>query len=109
MFENADYFIHHSIVDSRGDMEGIPNALMEAMAMELPVISSIHSGIPELVEDGVNGYLVKEKDVTNYAKRFEDILNFGYLSINREKVIEKFELRAHKRILSQLYQKSIIA
>jgi len=38
-----------------------PNAIIEAMAMELPIISTWHAGIPELVENEVNGYLVTKR------------------------------------------------
>ena len=47
--------------------EGIPNAVKEAMAMGLPVVSTWHGGIPELVEDGVAGLLVPERDETALA------------------------------------------
>lgn len=43
-------------------MEGIPVALMEAMAVGLPVVSSEHSGIPELIEHNVSGWLAPEGD-----------------------------------------------
>ena len=49
--------------------EGIPVSMMEAMAMGLPVIGTRHSGIPELVEDGVNGFLVPERDADALADR----------------------------------------
>jgi len=45
-----------------GTQEGIPNSLMEAMATGLPVISTYHGGIPELVKDDVSGFLVPERD-----------------------------------------------
>ena len=45
-----------------GDRDGIPNVLVEAMAAGLPVVTTRVSGIPELVEDGVNGLLVDPDD-----------------------------------------------
>lgn len=53
----ADIFVLPSVVASNGQMEGIPVALMEAMASRRPVIASALSGIPELVEDHVTGLL----------------------------------------------------
>jgi colanic acid/amylovoran biosynthesis glycosyltransferase len=45
------------------------NTLKEAMAMGLPVISTLHGGIPELVKDGISGFLVPERDVDAIAQR----------------------------------------
>jgi colanic acid/amylovoran biosynthesis glycosyltransferase len=56
----AHLFILPSRTAPDGDKEGIPNALMEAMASGLPVLSTRHAGIPECVEDGVSGLLVPE-------------------------------------------------
>ncbi|HEY9479552.1 MAG TPA: glycosyltransferase [Gemmatimonadaceae bacterium] len=58
-----------SVTAANGDMEGIPVAMMEAMASGLPVVSSLHSGIPELVNDGVTGYLVPERDTDALAAK----------------------------------------
>jgi len=57
-----------------GDQEGIPVFLMEAMASGIPVVSTRHSGIPELVEDGVSGRLVAERDVEALAGALDDLL-----------------------------------
>jgi colanic acid/amylovoran biosynthesis glycosyltransferase len=59
----ANAFVLPSITTESGDIEGIPVAISEAMATGLPVISTYHSGIPEIVEHGVTGLLVEEKDV----------------------------------------------
>lgn len=110
LMERADAFLHHSVTSaSVGDMEGIPNAIMEAMAMELPVISTIHSGIPELVENEVNGYLVKERDVEAYSKRLNDILSWKYAKANREKVAKLFEKKQHAEQLVGFYNKALNA
>ncbi len=58
----ADIFLLPSKAAADGDMEGIPVALMEAMAVGLPVVSTFHSGIPELIENNVSGWLVEEDD-----------------------------------------------
>ena len=62
--DNSHILLAPSVTAKDGDQEGIPLALMEAMAMGLPVISTLHSGIPELIENGVTGFLVPEKDAS---------------------------------------------
>ncbi len=105
LMEQADVFVHHSITAKNGDTEGIPNAIMEAMAMELPVISTFHTGISELVENGINGYLIKEKDIETYAKRMQDILTWGKIKQNRNKIERYFEYIKHNEILENFYNK----
>ncbi len=61
-------FIAPSVTAGNGDVEGVPVALMEAMASGLPVLSTAHSGIPELVEDGVSGLLTREMDIDALAE-----------------------------------------
>lgn len=107
LMENADVFVHHSITTDDGNQEGIPNAIMEAMAMELPIISSYHSGIPELVTDGINGYLVQEKDIDSYALRMSDILSWSKMKINREVIANEFEIGIHITKLEEFYFKMI--
>jgi len=69
LLRKAHILIAPSITTTEGDQEGIPNALKEAMVLGLPVISTFHGGIPELVEDGVSGFLVKEKDIESMAEK----------------------------------------
>ncbi len=57
------------------DFEGSPNAVLEAMAAGRPVIASNTSGIPDLVQDGVTGYLVPPGDATAFANALEKMLN----------------------------------
>jgi len=64
-----------SVTAADGDEEGIPNTLKEAMATGLPVISTVHAGIPELVEDGVSGFLVPEHDVEALADRLRHLVD----------------------------------
>jgi colanic acid/amylovoran biosynthesis glycosyltransferase len=58
----SDVFILPSVTAVDGDQEGIPVSLMEAMATGMPVVSTWHSAIPELIEDGATGFLVPERD-----------------------------------------------
>jgi len=72
---NAHIFLLPSVTASDGDREGIPNALKEAMARGMPVISTYHSGIPELVDDGVSGFLVPQRNSIMLAKKIEHLIN----------------------------------
>ncbi|MEM6342619.1 MAG: glycosyltransferase [Bacteroidota bacterium] len=107
LLQEAHCFVHHSVRSNTGDQEGIPNAIMEAMAMQLPILATRHAGIPELVESGVNGYLVEEKDIKAYAKRMFDITTWEKQALNRQKVLQSFERRQHAQSLIKIYQKSI--
>jgi glycosyltransferase involved in cell wall biosynthesis len=68
-------FICGSRLGEDGDRDGIPNTVAEAMAMELPVLATNVSGIPELVEDGVSGVLVEEKNPAAIADGLEFLIN----------------------------------
>jgi glycosyltransferase involved in cell wall biosynthesis len=109
LMQQADVFVHHSITPNSGDEEGIPNALIEAMSMELPILSTQHAGIPELVEDGVHGYLVPERDVEAYARRMVDIYDWPRQPQNREKVKAQFDLEVHARELAAWYEFALSA
>lgn len=64
---DAHVFLLPSVAGRDGDLEGIPVALMEAMAGGLIAVSTYHSGIPELIEDRKTGFLVPERDVAALA------------------------------------------
>jgi glycosyltransferase involved in cell wall biosynthesis len=105
LMEEASVFVHHSITAENGDQEGIPNAIIEAMAMELPVLSTYHSGIPELMSNGENGFLVEERDIHTYAQRMGDCLGWSYVPENRVKVEALFEINKHNKQLMSFYKK----
>jgi colanic acid/amylovoran biosynthesis glycosyltransferase len=67
--DRADVLLAPCITAADGDEEGIPNVLREGMATGLPVISTWHSGIPELIEDGRTGFLVPERDTESLVAR----------------------------------------
>lgn len=64
----ADVLVAPSVVAHDGDMEGLPLVVIEALATGMPVIGSRHGGIPELVQDGVNGLLCDEGDEAALAR-----------------------------------------
>lgn len=64
----ADLLVAPSVPSKDGRREGIPVVLMEAMACGLPVVSSRLSGIPEIVDDGVNGFLVEPGDFKGHSR-----------------------------------------
>jgi glycosyltransferase involved in cell wall biosynthesis len=70
LMRDADMFLQHSITDpATGDEEGLPVAVLEAMANALPVVATRHAGIPEAVLEGATGYLVDEGDTASMADR----------------------------------------
>jgi glycosyltransferase involved in cell wall biosynthesis len=78
--KNADIFLQHSQTDSiTGDEEGLPVAILEAMANSLPVISTRHAGIPEAVIEGVTGYLGDEGDVEKMTAHIVQLANSSKL------------------------------
>lgn len=69
LMKDTDILLAPSVTDQYGNQEGIPVVLMEALAQGIPVLSTYHSGIPELVTDGVSGFLVPERDINALADR----------------------------------------
>ena len=61
----ADLFVLPSVVAASGQMEGVPVALMEALACGLPTVASRLSGVPELVREGQTGVLAEPGDVAS--------------------------------------------
>jgi len=92
----ASLFVLPAILGADGDRDGIPNVILEAMAMELPVVSTHHSGIPEVVEDGVNGLLVSPADAPALASALAGLLDDPECrremgKRGRKTVVEKFD------------------
>ena len=70
----ADVFLLPSVTAANGDEEGTPTVLLEAALCGLPILSTVHSGIPEIVRDGTSGYLVAERDVDALAACLRTLL-----------------------------------
>jgi glycosyltransferase involved in cell wall biosynthesis len=107
-YREATLFVLPCIVAEDGDRDGIPNVLIEAMAMQLPVVSTYHSSIPELVEDGTSGFLVPPKDKEALAEALVRLLDNRALCTElgqngREKVLKDFDLDKNAKHMFNLF------
>lgn len=71
--DSSNTFLLPSVTARNGDVEGVPVSLMEAMASGATVVSSFHSGIPELIDNGVSGFLAKENDPSGLARALSEL------------------------------------
>lgn len=107
--QTADIFVLASKVESNGDKDGIPVALMEAMALGVPVISTKISGIPELIEDDVNGFLASPGDAYSLAEAILKLItNYDLvpeiLKSAREKVFLEFNEEKSVECLIEIFK-----
>ena len=73
-YQEATVFTLPAILGKDGDRDGIPNVILEALSMGLPVVSTSHSGIPEVIEEGVNGLLVPPEDASALSVALERLI-----------------------------------
>lgn len=105
---SADVVTLNSILASRGDREGIPVSLMEAMALQTAVVASDLSGIPELIDDEQNGLLVPQKDAKALAHALQRLalapaLRKRFGVSGRNKVLAEFDLQQNTAQLAALF------
>jgi len=96
VYQHADIFALTPFVTDDGDRDGIPNALMEAMACSLPVLVTNAGGVSELVTHGANGLMSMPRDMNHIAEGLETLLQDGDLRTRlgaaaRETVAEEFD------------------
>lgn len=100
LLQESCMFVQHSVIASHGDSEGTPVAILEASASGLPVVSTLHAGIPDVVLQGETGFLVAEHDVDVMADKMVALLNDLTLakqmgSKGKNFVKENFTLEQH--------------
>jgi len=106
---SAHVLIAPSVTAESGDKEGVPNVIKEAMATGLPVLSTRHGGIPELVEDGLSGFLVDEHDVEGLSRRLTQLITSpeSWASIGRAgraKVEAEYDMNLLNDLLVERYR-----
>lgn len=112
ILETVDLFILPSVTSSDGDQEGTPTVLIEALAMELPVLSTRHAGVPEVVPDSQAGYLVEERDFVGLSARLSELVadpaqrkSMG--EFGRQHVLKEFDSNKLNDWLLNAYKESL--
>jgi len=109
ILKKSHIFIAPSVTAKSGDQDAPVNVLKEAMAIGLPVISTYHGGIPELIQDNISGFLVPERDADAIAEKISYLLNNPQIWVPitqaaRLQVEENYDLHKLNDELVDIYQ-----
>ena len=106
---DADIFLHPSVVASNGDNEGgAPVSIIEASAVGLPIVSTLHADIPEVVKNGETGWLVPERNSNLLAEKLMDLINhpemrMSFGRLGRGHVAAEYEISIQIKKLEEIY------
>ncbi|HBS2774563.1 TPA: glycosyltransferase, partial [Klebsiella quasipneumoniae subsp. similipneumoniae] len=108
----ATMFVLPSITASTGDAEGLGMVLLEAGATGIPIIGTNHGGIPEVIREGYNGFLIEERDVDSLAERIlfliENSTTRYDMGINARNYVSRyFNIEVQTQKLEQVYKELI--
>jgi colanic acid/amylovoran biosynthesis glycosyltransferase len=103
LYREADLFVLPSFA------EGIPVVLMEAMAMEIPCVTTHITGIPELIRDRIDGLLITPSSVEELAAAIMRLIDDSQLrrqlgTSARQRVLEHFDLRRNTAQLASIFR-----
>lgn len=106
----ASIFALPSRITAEGGREGIPVALMEAMAMQIPVVSTYTVGIPELIEHEKEGFLIEPENTLQLASALEFFLNDSETRLKmgqhgRQKILKHFNIEHVPQLLNPVFNK----
>ncbi|MDJ0531487.1 MAG: glycosyltransferase [Xenococcaceae cyanobacterium MO_207.B15] len=109
ILDNSHILIAPSVTAADGNQDAPVNTLKEAMAMGLPVIGTLHGGIPELIEDGISGFLVPERDAGVIANKVRYLIEHPEIwpdmgKAGRKRVQEKYDMYKLNEQLVEIYQ-----
>jgi colanic acid/amylovoran biosynthesis glycosyltransferase len=108
LMRGSHIFVLPSVTAENGDKEGTPTVLLEAQSRGLPVVSTYHAGIPEIVQDDVSGILVPERSSDELYAALDKLASnpgmWGEMGCaGREKVIETHSIEVVSSQLADLY------
>ena len=111
-YKQATLFALPCVVQADGERDGIPNVILEALAMELPVVSTRHSGIPEVIVDGETGLLVPPEAEVPLADAIARLLDDPDLRLKlgskgRATIMESFSVESNVEKLLKEFTKSV--
>lgn len=106
LYKQADIFALASFA------EGIPVVLMEAMAMEIPCVTTFITGIPELIRDGVDGLLVPPSDTVELKGAITRLISDSNLrqciaKAGRKRVLQKYNLNENTKLLAEVFKRRL--
>ena len=113
-YRQSDLFVLGCEIASNGDRDGIPNVIIESMAMQVPVVATRISAIPEVIEDGKTGLIVPpglpEKMAQAMARLLTDMnLRNQVVTSARKLVMHQFDNKILIQDLAAIYRRSIHA
>jgi len=112
LFPRASVLAAPCVVGSDGNRDGLPTVLTEAMALKVPVVATAVTGIPELVEDGRTGLIVRERDPVALAAAIRRLIEEPETArrlaeAGRARVERDFDLHANVRELRTLFRAAV--
>ena len=113
LMREARAFVQHSVQAIDGDIEGVPNSVMEASAVGIPVVATRHSGIPACVRHGETGFLVDEHDVDGMAAFMTELALDPDLAgrmgqAGRARMVAEFSIDKSLQVVSEVIQRAVL-
>jgi colanic acid/amylovoran biosynthesis glycosyltransferase len=113
LLETSDILLAPSVTAENGDEEGIPVVITEALAHGIPVVSTSHAGIPEVIHDGVSGFLLPERDIDGLAEKLGYLLSKPEIRLDmglrgRRFIDEYYDIEKLNDRLIELYRRPAV-
>lgn len=110
LLQESVMFIQHSKVTSTGNSEGTPVAILEASAAGLPVVSTLHAGIPNVIVNNETGFLVPEDNIELMANKMIKLLKNKEMAVlmgekGKAYIKDNFSLEMHINIVENYIKK----